>query len=243
MDIYNKKLFGRFKNELSFAKTKMNNLDAFVLYFKLKDKVTSIDDVKVLGFLTTKPLSGEYHSVYQSVAVPGLGNILYAFSTMELAKGNGKICCNQEGDLRDDAQALWYTINNNPNYMRSDLPRELICPYYVESERIYEAEMEDISNEEYLDLICSSEKPLSWNMSAYTCDSDYGFNLASANYAKSRISDELLDEIAHKGDEMFWVAFDEDAYEIGDLDRIALAENDYSELERLKPSKDSCLSM
>lgn len=245
MEAYNKKLFNRFKNQISFVKSTFKGMDSFVLYFKSSNKVRALEsDIKLLGFVSTKNLDQEHASIYQAVAAPGFGNVLYAFATMELSKEGKKICCNQEGDLSDDASCLWERIDKNEEYVRSSVPKELVCKNYIEHAKECTDDMGHLTNEEYCDIMYSGATPLSWEFSAFTCSPDNGYKIAGLNHKRSGMSPELVQQLMTEADRMFWAAFDEMSSDHeNDVLRLDLSRDNYAQLESAKRDLDSHLSL
>nr|WP_229650182.1 hypothetical protein [Vibrio splendidus]MCC4882758.1 hypothetical protein [Vibrio splendidus] len=239
---------GRFKNNISFVKHEHKGKEAYVLYLKSEKKVSSIDDISVLGFITTDPIGGKFDSVYQSVSVPGMGNILYAMVAMSVTERGRMLCCNQDGDLREEADDLWHRIRNNKHFSSEWLPIELIHEDYITCNREceYESEFNDMTNAEYFAKIMNDDGDIPNNIlyAAYSCEPDYGYSLTRANHEKSSMSADVLSEVVEVADAMFWTAFNDDVeYNVvNDLERTGLAQDNYSKLSSFISGKSNSLS-
>lgn len=135
---YNVNLFNRFKNNLVMLQSD----EAYMLCLK-----SGSDQLKVIGFLSTRKVNQNLKTVIESWAVSGFGNILYAFVMMNLNETGFSLCPDREGNLTDYAWHLWISISTNTVYKKEMLNISDFCVLYEEST----ADDLDISISELLD--------------------------------------------------------------------------------------------
>ncbi|CAH6977504.1 hypothetical protein VCHA53O466_140021 [Vibrio chagasii] len=235
MDTYNKVLFDQLaESNLAFGASTSGKVTKLALYTKRAGNVDSPDDVAVLGYAYAIKVDDGLYSMDSTVAVPKLGNILYAMTAMYLNGKGARICANREGDLRDDAHNLWEVINSNSNYQKSKLPPEQSCDFYEETRKedahpdnYSDIDTMDFIRDSFLNVPVEQYNPLN---SAFTVEPDERFRMALEAHQSNDIHCEVFSDILAVGGIMFENAY-EDEFELDYEERISLSENNFSKLK------------
>ena len=168
---YNEKLFNKYKKNICLYSSKniMQEDDCSILYIKKNKVVKSIEDIIVVGIIShfKDETLNSRERIVKSVSIPNFGNILYAFSIMELtARGKSLTASNE---TTESARSVWKNICNNDNYKKEKyiIAEEILVEARLESDENYLIALKNNTNSELTkeiekDLKDKSEQ-LFWN--------------------------------------------------------------------------------